>query len=354
MFLNALILLLLMGTLYWIVFGQDTLSLPARVALVFGAIVTLGLILAFVSARQRRRRHERNQNHCAERGYAFISEPSINDVFHDSSLFRNDKARIEQLAHGKYRKAAFEVFDLSYEVTSHDSESGTTTHLIAQTVASLSEQGCANAKLCVTPMRGMAGGVFRFLGLTGSVTASPNVRADDQALAEWFNRNYNVAWNDESGRRQADSPLHLPLLQWLRDHDPLAFEIVDRQILVWRPHRLVDSAARDDLIEEGLQLASVIHQRGKSSEIPVLSIQPPAVANIKEVMLRMFISAVASWFIAGIVSIALFLVAVALGWVEQAPVPAIVAVMALTLIAWSTSGIFIYRLISRTRRPTVS
>lgn len=343
----ALSLLLAVGCC-WVMFGGG-FTFVIRIAIVIGAMLFMGIVAVIASARQRQLRLERNRIHCSHRGYTFVENPSIDTVFHDFCLFRNDNVRIEQLSRGIYRGAEVDVFDLSYDITSRDNEGGKTTQKVAQTIVSFPDKDCAKLHLRVMPLRGLTGTVSRFLGLTGSVTIASNDPIDDQAPLEWFNKNYSVASQDEPSRHRAELVLQLPLLLWLREREGLAFEIVDGQVVVWRPNRVVDSTARDALVEEGLKLAAAILESGSSSS-PTISITPPAVGNIRTLFVRMVISGFGSWFIALLVLFGGFFCAIASGAVERWPLPTLVLLMSVTMIVWVTSGILILRHFSRGRR----
>jgi hypothetical protein len=344
----ALPLLLAIGS-GWVMFGGGMFTFVSRIAIVIGAMLFVGILAAIANARQRQLRLERNRIHCSHRGYTFVEKPSIDTVFRDCCLFRNDNVRIEQLSQGIYRSVEVDVFDLSYDMTSRDNEGGTTTQQVAQTIVSFPNRDCAKLHVCVMPLRGLAGTVFRFLGLTGSVGIASKDRIDDQAPLEWFNKNYIVASQDEPSRHRAELVLQLPLLQWLRGRQGLAFEIVDGQVVVWRPNRVVDSTARDALVHEGLQLAAAILESVSSSS-PTISITPPAVVKTRTLFVRMLISGFGSWFIALLVLFGGFFCAIASGAVERWPLPTLVLLMFVTMIVWVTSGILILRHLSRASR----
>jgi hypothetical protein len=316
-------------------------------------MTSAALVLTILGNHHRRRRLERNQMHCAERGYKFTSDASIENVFHDASLFRNDKVRIEQLAQGEHRSVTFDVFDLSYQVTIQSNEGGSTTQAVSQTVASLPHQGVAGVRLSVVPFDGLAGAVARFLGTASSVRAVRGRGQEEGALVRWFDRHYSVTYSDESGRHQAEALMQPLLLQWLRDHGRLAFEVVDRQVLVWRPSRLVDSAARDQLVDEARQLADLLRPRW-DQQLTSVTIESPAVASIQGLMLWLVVSGLASWAIAVIMLFATFFGAFALGWGRRAPVATVVVITTLTMITWVGAGLFIHRLVSRPRRPPIN
>jgi hypothetical protein len=345
--LNFLSGICMLGGWFFIVHATGFFTMPVRVAIVVGAVGLLVVAHAIYAFQQRTRQQALNEMHCAVRGLEFVPQPDIPEERKNASLFQKDNVSVDQLARGNYGGTAVEVFDLHYRETVHSNEGGSSTYTVSQTVVSVPFSPAPGRSVRISPIGGFAGKAARFLGFVSKVVPSGERDSPDPSSADWFNKRYGVAVTDDESTRLVERMLSQRLVNWLRERGAVTAELAGDSLLLWRTNQVLHAEARDSLVAEAIDLSALLDKHKLQAGPSLVTIERATVTSPLGLMLRMMISAFASFLLAAVVLMGGFLVAIATGAIERAPMALMITLLVVSMALWFSSSVLIYWLLAR-------